>query len=1003
MPFSQNNNLNESIPIIKKAININDAWNTGNISGLNGIAKASVMAALIDDFKSSSFLIISTSSDETEQIYSNLLKFLPTFSDNIYLFDADDIEKRISSLNSISTAKSIIVATKKAASKKIISKLNYTKNKIKVSIGDKITPSDLAKRLILNGYIRVPIVEDYGEISLRGGILDVYSYAKKPIRIEFGPEEIDSLREFNPITQISERNIGEAEILPNSDSGKSDIFDYFGEGDKLFLDYPINFNEPIKIPKKLDKIEFYPLKLSAFSFSIGCLNPPSFSGKIDDFVSHIKSLDNDCFIVSKQAARIKEIFFENNIFSQKIRFIAGEIQNGFVFPKANIHFFSDKEIFGEHVPRRRFEVTKKEISTKELYANFENGDFVVHKNYGIGVYRGIVLEEAGGIASDYILIEYDKGDKLYFPVFQMHLISKYSAPGDYKPKLNRLGTNEWTASKNRAKKSIKKLTENLNEIYSVRKNNIGIKFSPDSDWQTEFEAAFPYEATPDQIKAECAVKSAMESGKPMDHIVCGDVGYGKTEIALRAAFKAVSSGYQAAVLAPTTILADQHYHTFKERFAAFPFVVKMLSRFSAAKEQDQTIKAIQSGGVDVVIGTHRMIQKDVKFKKLGLLVIDEEQRFGVSHKERIKNLMRNIDVLTLTATPIPRTLYMALSGIWDISMISTPPVGRMKVDTFIEPWDVKTIRKAIDLEIERGGQIFYVHNRVETIYDTAVKIQKIFPKLKVACGHGQMNEKHLEKVMDDFIDRKYDLLVSTAIIESGLDIPNVNTIIVDHPHRFGLSTLYQLRGRVGRSNVKAYAYFLYNKGDTLSKKALERLNAIKSFTELGSGYKIAMRDLEIRGAGDILGANQSGHMASIGFDLYCEMLEEAALEIKGEKVFTQKEPLIDIKVSAIIPINYINDDSERIAIYKRLNNANSSEDINEIKKELIDRFGALPQEVDFLFSGIGIKLKAQKLGIDSIIQKDNSVVIEKLGRKYKVNVSGLSQKEMLIKIKEGLN
>jgi len=585
----------------------------------------------------------------------------------------------------------------------------------------------------------------------------------------------------------------------------------------------------------------------------------------------------------------------------------------------------------------------------------------------------------------------------------MHLISKYSSPAEASAKLSNLGTGQWLNTRNKAKSSIKKLTMDLLQIYATRRSGKQFVYEKDNVWQEEFESAFPYEATPDQKEAIRAVKSDMQSEKAMDRLVCGDVGYGKTEVAMRAAFKAIVNGKQVALLAPTTILAEQHYKNFASRIKPFPFSVDMLSRFRSRQEQKETVQKLEQGTVDIVIGTHRLLQKDIKFKDLGLLIIDEEQRFGVEHKEKLKNLKKNVDVLSLSATPIPRTLHMSLSGIWDVSMITTPPPGRTHVATSVLPWSEKVVKQAIEREIERGGQIFYVHNRVETIGSIAAKINALFPLLKITVAHGQMDEIELEKKMTSFIEGKQDILVCTTIIESGLDIPNVNTIIIDNPERFGLSTLYQLRGRVGRSSVKAYAYLLYKDGAEISEKATDRLSAIKSFTALGSGYKIALRDLEIRGAGNVLGAEQHGHMLSIGFDLYCELLQEASAELKGEKPKEARVALIDLHINAFIPDGYIVDKPERISVYKRLNLAVEESDLSDIQIELKDRFGKYPKEVENLFMVIKIKIQCQKIGINKIHQTKNVVYIESASNKYNFRIEGMNSDAVLARLEKILN
>ncbi|MFH1347521.1 MAG: transcription-repair coupling factor, partial [Candidatus Margulisiibacteriota bacterium] len=569
------------------------------------------------------------------------------------------------------------------------------------------------------------------------------------------------------------------------------------------------------------------------------------------------------------------------------------------------------------------------------------------------------------------------------------LVEKYSSGADFKPRLSRLGSRKWLRIKSNVKKTLKDMTKELLELYATRAKVSGYAFHADDIWQDELAGTFPFEETPDQQKAINEAKRDMEASRPMDRLVCGDVGYGKTEVAIRAAAKAVSAGKQVAILVPTTILAEQHFNNFKNRFKSSPFVVEMLSRFKTKKEQADIVKSLNLGGVDIVIGTHRLLSKDIKFKDLGLLIIDEEQRFGVAHKEKVKKFKKTVDVLTLTATPIPRTLYLSLSGARDMSIINTPPVDRSPIRTYVLPWSEAVIREAILRELDRGGQIYFLHNFVETIDGVAAKIKKLVPEAKVAVGHGQMSEKDLEKTMLDFLDRKFDVLVCTSIIESGLDITNVNTILIDQADRFGLSQLYQIRGRVGRSAVRAYAYLFYNPQKIMTDQALERLKAIQEFTALGSGYKLAMRDLEIRGAGNLLGAQQSGHVMEVGFDLYCELLEEAVREVKGIAEVSPREVTIDLKVEAFIPEDYVTDDRQRIALYRRMNLLSTREQVDEIKKELADRFGKVPDKLKTLFEVLYLRVRSLEFGVRSIKEEDGKILIEKVsGKRTKLEISG---------------
>ena len=573
------------------------------------------------------------------------------------------------------------------------------------------------------------------------------------------------------------------------------------------------------------------------------------------------------------------------------------------------------------------------------------GDYVVHVNHGIGVYKGIKQLEVHGHKRDYLELGYNSGDTLYVPVEQLDMVQKYIGSEGKAPKISKLGGVEWIKAKNKVKNSIADIAEDLVKLYASRATLKGYRYSKDTVWQKQFEEEFPFEETPDQIIAIEEIKKDMESDKPMDRLICGDVGYGKTEVAVRAAFKAVMDGKQVAFLVPTTILAEQHYKNLTKRFSDFPIKVEMVSRFRTPAQQKVVLKAAKEGNVDILIGTHRIIQQDVKFKDLGVLIIDEEQRFGVTHKEKIKSIRKNIDVITLTATPIPRTLHMSLTGVRDISIIETPPEERYPIQTYVVEFNDQLIRDAILREINRNGQVFFVYNRVETIKDMAAYIGKLVPEAKLGIAHGQMTERELESVMVDFMENKYDILMCTTIIETGIDIQNTNTIIIYEADKMGLSQLYQLRGRVGRSNRIAYAYFTYRKDKVLTEVAEKRLKAIKDFTELGSGFKIAMRDLEIRGAGNMMGAAQHGHMAAVGYDLYCRMLEDTVKKIRGDVESEPIETSVEIKIDAYIPSTYIEDESQKIEIYKKIAAIECHEDMLDIQEEIEDRFSDIPESV----------------------------------------------------------
>ena len=650
----------------------------------------------------------------------------------------------------------------------------------------------------------------------------------------------------------------------------------------------------------------------------------------------------------------------------------GKIKKGYEYPMLKFVVISESDIFGGEKKKKK----RKRIYEGEKIASFTDlniGDYVVHESHGLGIYRGIEKIEVDKTEKDYIKIEYAGGGNLYILATQLEQIQKYAGAGAKKPKLNKLGGQEWNKTKSRVKGAVREIAEDLVKLYAVRQNDRGFAFGPDTVWQKEFEEMFPFEETEDQDLAIAATKADMESTKIMDRLICGDVGYGKTEIAIRAAFKAVQDGKQVAFLVPTTILAQQHYNNFVQRMKDFPVNIDLLCRFRSSAEQKKTIEKLKKGQVDIIIGTHRLLSKDVVYKDLGLLIIDEEQRFGVAHKEKIKQLKTNIDVLTLTATPIPRTLHMSLIGIRDMSVLEEPPMDRVPIQTYVMEYNEELVREAISRELARGGQAYFVYNRVREIADVATKIAELVPEANVAYAHGQMKETELENIMYRFINGEIDVLVSTTIIETGLDISNVNTMIIHDADNMGLSQLYQLRGRVGRSNRTAYAFLMYKRDKMLKEVAEKRLAAIKEYTELGSGFKIAMRDLEIRGAGSLLGERQHGHMEAVGYDLYCKMLNEAVKEAKGIAVEESFDTSIDIVIDAYIPMGYIPNELQKLDIYKRIADIETQEETEEMTEELIDRFGDPPKSVENLLYIAKIKSMAHRLYFTEVAQKGESV------------------------------
>ena len=656
---------------------------------------------------------------------------------------------------------------------------------------------------------------------------------------------------------------------------------------------------------------------------------------------------------------------EREALSGEVMIVTGHLRGGFAYPMIKFVVISDTDIFGETKKKRRKKHNYSGTNISD-FSDLNIGDYVVHENHGLGIYKGIEKIEVDRTVKDYIKIEYEGGSNLYILATQLDMIQKYADSEAKPPKLNKLGGTEWKKTKTRVKKAVADIADELIELYATRQDSTGFVFSPDTEWQKEFEEMFPFEETDDQLEVISQVKADMESTKTMDRLVCGDVGFGKTEVAIRAAFKAVQDNKQVVYLVPTTVLAQQHYKTFTQRFKDFPVRVEMLSRFRTKANQEQTIRDLKKGYVDIVIGTHRVLSKDVKFKDLGLLIIDEEQRFGVKHKEKIKELKNNIDVLTMTATPIPRTLHMSLIGIRDMSIMEEPPQDRMPIQTYVMEYNDEIVREAINRELLRNGQVYYVYNIVQNIAERAAEIQRLVPDANVAFAHGQMSERQLETIMYDFVNGDIDVLVSTTIIETGIDVSNANTIIIHNAEKMGLSQLYQLRGRVGRSNRTAYAFMMYTRNKLLSEVAEKRLGAIKNFTELGSGVKIAMRDLEIRGTGNLLGAQQHGHMEAVGYDLYCKMLNEAILVRKGKTPTLEFETKIDVLIDAFVPAGYIKSESQKMDVYKRIAGIETQEEYEDMQDELIDRFGEMPRQVENLLKIVLIKATAHEAYITEI-------------------------------------
>ncbi|MBO4819373.1 MAG: transcription-repair coupling factor [Firmicutes bacterium] len=779
-----------------------------------------------------------------------------------------------------------------------------------------------------------------------------------PVRIELFDDEIDSIRSFDSFTQRSIENLTgvciNRTVLDTEEEASGSILDYLGEGSLV-----------IRSEKDLPGV----LLRSA----------PVYAGHMDMLSEDLKKYIKEGYDVTVACSTADRLVNLRDFLGRegldRVKLVDSVLSSGAEIPEEKILYISENDIFpsAKYSRRRR---TRRGVPIK-AFTDIQPGDYVVHEIHGIGQFTGVVKMTVDGSTRDYLKIQYAGKDVLYVPVDQMENIQKYMGSDSVAPRISKLSGSEWQTIKSRAKASIREMAEEFLKNAAKRAAAPGFAFEPDSTWQKEFEDSFPYVETEDQLRCVEEIKKDMESPKSMDRLLCGDVGYGKTEVAARAIFKCLEQGKQAAVLVPTTVLANQHYHTFLSRFAGYPFAIDMLSRFKDEKERKAIVDKLAKGDIDLIVGTHRLLSKDVKFKDLGLLVVDEEQRFGVEHKEVIKKLKENVDVLTLSATPIPRTLHMSLIGVRDMSVIEQPPEDRYPVQTYVMEQDDDAIRAAIRRELARGGQVYVVYNRVRGIQGAARQIHEIVPEATIAIGHGQMNERELEDVMMGFAAGETQVLISTTIIESGLDIPNVNTLIVMDADKFGLSQLYQLRGRVGRSNRMAYAYLFVKKDKVISETAEKRLKAIKEFTEFGSGFKVAMRDLELRGAGNILGVEQSGHMLSIGYELYCKLVEEAVEELTGQA--PEDKPLeadtqIELGVSAYLPENYVSDEITRLEMYKKISSIASDEDREEIVDELLDRFGDVPGTADNLLDIAYLRNLASKCGISRVAKQQDKAV-----------------------------
>lgn len=1062
------------------------------VYGMADTAEALFVSSLISEFKKGG-LVVTPSESDAKRCFEELsvlgedvlhfpyrdIEFFDVFADS----HAISIERAEVMNRLLRGERPLVVASVEALLRALPPPATRTKS-LDFSVGAVLSLDHVLMKLIEMGFDRVDLVEAPGQISMRGGILDIFPIgAENPVRLEFFGDDIDSIRTFDVTNQISigkldkytvhpcretvldhdktletvERLRLEAESPNLSDTLKTSLLEmaerlengvlalssldryvtFLWDGVCTLMDYlpedmPVFFSDPVRMGDRAENwqkdylmrfteyfergsalkeqadlaVGFDILRMSldhrpvivmdllkkdpryfkpAEIIHVTAMEPPVYFGKLEGLRTDmatwkakgyrvILTLDSrDKALKLRDALESLDTIVtymgeeERNVLPGQAVVMARPLKTGVVFNSFKMVLLTDKEIYGAEAGRKYRKRGPKERVIKS-FSELSEGDLVVHETHGIGRYLGLEQLTVDSHKRDYLKIKYSGDDNLYIPVEQMDMLQKYIGGAEDAAKLSKLGGSEWKKAKAKVRKSIEDMTDELVKLYSERKFLQGYAFSSDSEWQRQFEGAFPYEETPDQLKCIDEIKADMELPEPMERLLCGDVGYGKTEVALRAVFKAVMDSKQAAILVPTTILAQQHFNNISERFSKFPVRVEVLSRFRTKQQQEKAIRDINDGIVDVVVGTHRILSSDVKFRNLGLLVIDEEQRFGVKHKEAIKHLKTTIDVLTMTATPIPRTLHLSLAGIRNMSLIEDPPEDRYPIQTYVVEYGDEIIREAILREIGRDGQVFIVHNRVMDIDKLTARIQRLVPDLDVRFAHGQMNETRLEKIMMQFMNKEFDVMVCTTIIETGLDISNANTIIINDADKMGLSQLYQLRGRVGRSNRVAYAYLMYQKDKVLTEVAEKRLKAIKEFTELGAGFRIAMRDLELRGSGNLLGSEQHGHMASVGYEMYCKMLEDAVLTIKGQKPPEPVETLIEFSVDAYIPDTLIPVQEHKLEIYKRISAIRTREDGNRVEEEIEDRYGTLPESVYNLVSVAYLKALGQSLRITSITE-----------------------------------
>ncbi len=996
-----------------------------NIKFLSGSTKGLLVKKLNDLYKRNVVIIV-PNNEVADEYYNDLSamigdEFITLIKELKYTFKSkvenqtDSLDWLIEGLTKNSNKeKSIIVINQNTIEFNLPNPKTVNSSRLIIKKDEEYKFDDFIKSLMLNGFERKEYVSYQGEISIRGGIVDLFPIGwDNPIRIDFWGNKIEAIREFETISQRSIKEYDKVEFISSlfSEEGEFNFIDYFDKESIVIVDTEINNELLINEIERLQDNLIYFNNLTKADIDYSTLNQPVFQASvkltIEELVKYHKqkydiylTADNKIHlerlkeIIEKEISTIYEddSILDNYVFEdlrKKIKWLDLSISNGFIWNDFKIVLFTEHQIFERsRVINQKRSKSSKAITLRELQ-DLKIGDYIVHEDKGVALFDGFKTVEIGGSLQDTVKLRFAESDILYVNINYINKISKYSAQEGASPTLSKLGSSEWTRKKARTKTRLKDIARDLIKLYAKRKLAKGYAYPNDDVMQKEFEAAFIYEDTPDQSRTTEEIKTDMESISPMDRLVCGDVGFGKTEVAIRAAFKAVQSGKQVAVLVPTTILAQQHYMSFKDRFAKFPVIIDAISRFRTKAQQTQIVEKLKTGRIDILIGTHRILSKDIDFKDLGLLVIDEEHRFGVGAKEKLRQIKENIDTLTLTATPIPRTLNFSLMGARDLSVMETPPRNRLPVTTQILEWNDKDIIEAIENEVKRGGQVFFVSDKIDDLHKIGQKLQELFPNYKLATAHGQMPPTELEQIMEGFIENKFQILLATKIIESGIDIPNANTMIINRSQNFGLAELYQLRGRVGRTNKQAYCYLLIPETYKINNKALRRLQAIEEFTELGSGFQLSLRDLEIRGAGNLLGAEQSGFIIDIGFELFQKILDEAVYELKNEEfsdIFENKEPekpkyynddiTIEIDKDALFPKEYIKNDTDRFTIYKKLYKVDNYNDLNDIVKELQDRYGKLPKEAQNLVFVVKLRIASLGSGFSKIYIKGKKLICD---------------------------